>query len=191
MKTLYFILTLFLISCSNHFNNDIFSDKDINFKKLSFADNISYNNKHDIQSIKAKLMPLNNAVKLSAKEKNYIIENTGYAKNLYYIESIFLEENTRTTCLVGYMKAEKDSLKKLMNYINSMEHQNNILKDYFYINGNKNIQYKIKLDDTILFYVIFESKNSNYLVLNYTFPLDNEYDSLYNIANSINSVEFY
>lgn len=191
MKTLYFILTLFLISCSNHFNNDIFSDKDINFKKLSFGDNISYNNKHDIQSIKAKLMPLNNAVKLSAKEKNYIIENTGYAKDLYNIESIFLEENTRTTCLVGYMKAEKDSLKKLINYINSMEHQNNILKDYFYINGNKNIQYKIKLDDTILFYVIFESKNSNYLVLNYTFPLDNEYDSLYNIANSINSVEFY
>lgn len=89
------------------------------------------------------------------------------------------------------MKAEKDSLKKLINYINSMEHQNNILKDYFYINGNKNIQYKIKLDDTILFYVIFESKHSNYLVLNYTFPLDNEYDSLYNIANSINSVEFY
>lgn len=190
MKTLYFILTLFLISCSNHFNNDIFSDKNINFKKLSFGNNVSYN-KHDIQSIKAKLMPLNNAVKLSAKEKNYIIENTGYAKDLYYIESIFLEENTRTTCLVGYMKAEKDSLKKLINYINSMEHQNNILKDYFYINGNKNIQYKIKLDDTILFYVIFESKHSNYLVLNYTFPLDNEYDSLYNIANSINSVEFY
>lgn len=191
MKTLYFILTLFLISCSNHFNNDIFSDKDINFKKLSLGNNVSYNNKHDIQSIKAKLMPLNNAVKLSAKEKNYIIENTGYAKDLYYIESIFLEENTRTTCLVGYMKAEKYSLKKLINYINSMEHQNNILKDYFYINGNKNIQYKIKLDDTILFYVIFESKNSNYLVLNYTFPLYNEYDSLYNIANSINSVEFY
>lgn len=191
MKTLYFILTLFLISCSNHFNNDIFSDKDINFKKLSLGNNVSYNNKHDIQSIKTKLMPLNNAVKLSAKEKNYIIENTGYAKDLYYIESIFLEENTRTTCLVGYMKAEKYSLKKLINYINSMEHQNNILKDYFYINGNKNIQYKIKLDDTILFYVIFESKNSNYLVLNYTFPLYNEYDSLYNIANSINSVEFY
>lgn len=65
MKTLYFILTLFLISCSNNVNNDIFSDKDINFKKLSFGNNISYNNKHDIQLIKAKLIPLNNAIKLS------------------------------------------------------------------------------------------------------------------------------
>ena len=104
---------------------------------------------------------------------------------------MFLNESKETACFVGYMPKNKNSLNNLIDYINSMNHDNNILKNYFIVNGNKNIQYKIQLQDTILFFVIFESKNSNYLVLSYTFPSYNEYDSMYSIANSINSVEFY
>lgn len=192
-KTLYYLLlTLFLISCTNNSSDaDIFSNRNINFKKLSLGTNEAYKDKHYISNIKAELIPLYNSIKLSDKEKNNIIENTGYVKDLYYIDSMFLDESKGTACFVGYMPKNKNSLNNLIAYINSMEHENNILKNYFIVNGNKNIQYKIQLNNTILFYVIFESKNSNYLVLNYTFPLDNEYDSMYNIANSINSVEFY
>lgn len=191
-KTLYLLLTLFLISCSNNSSNaDIFSNRDINFKKLSLGENKSYEDKHHISNIKVKLIPLYNSIKLSDKEKNCIIENTGYAKDLYYIDSMFLNESKETSCFVGYMPKNKNSLDNLIAYINSMNHDNNILKNYFIVNGNKNIQYKIQLQDTILFFVIFESKNSNYLVLSYTFPSYNEYDSMYSIANSINTVEFY
>ena len=186
MKTLYFIITLFLISCGTNSYKDIFSNRDINFKKLSLDNNISYQNKYDISDIKVKLMPLNNSVRLTDEDKNHIIKNTGYVKDLYHIESIFWEENTQTTCLVGYMKKDNNSLEKLINYINKMERDNNILKNYFYINGKKNIQYKIQLENTVLFYTIFEAKDSSY-----TFPEKNEYASMYNIANSINSVEFY
>ncbi len=189
-KTLYLLLTLFLISCGNN-SSDIFSNRDINFKKLSLGDNKSYKYKHHIANIKAKLIPLYNSIKLSDEEKSCIIENTGYAKDLYYIDSMFLNESKETACFVGYMPKNKNSLNNLIDYINSMNHDNNILKNYFIVNGNKNIQYKIQLQDTILFFVIFESKNSNYLVLSYTFPSYNEYDSMYSIANSINSVEFY
>lgn len=191
MKTLYFIITLFLISCGTNSYKDIFSNRDINFKKLSLDNDISYENKYDISDIKVKLMPLNNSVRLTDEDKNHIIKNTGYVKDLYHIESIFWEENTQTTCLVGYMKKDNNSLEKLINYINKMERDNNILKNYFYINGKKNIQYKIQLENTVLFYTIFEAKDSKYLVLSYTFPEKNEYASMYNIANSINSVEFY
>lgn len=104
---------------------------------------------------------------------------------------MFWEEKTKTTCLVGYMRDDNNSLGKLINYINKMKRENNILKNYFYVNGKKNIQYKIQLDDTILFYTIFEPKDSNYLVLSYIFPTHSEYTSMENIANSINSVEFY
>ena len=189
-KTLYLLLTLFLISCGNN-SSDIFSNRDINFKKLSLGDNKSYKYKHHIANIKAKLIPLYNSIKLSDEEKSCIIENTGYAKDLYYIDSMFLNESKETACFVGYMPKNKNSLNNLIDYINSMNHDNNILKNYFIVNGNKNIQYKIQLQDTILFFVIFESKNSNYLVLSYTFPSYNEYDSMYSIANSINTVEFY
>ena len=104
---------------------------------------------------------------------------------------MFLNEREKTACFVGYIPEDKNSLNNLIDYIYSMEQENNILKNYFYINGNKNIQYRVQLKDTILFFVIFEAKNSNYLVLNYTFPLYNEYASMDNIANSINSIEFY
>lgn len=192
MKTLYLILTLFiLISCSHNSNDDIFSNRDINFKKINLDNNISYENKYDISDIKVKFMPLYDSIRLSNEDKDYIINYTGYASDLYYIESIFLEEKTKTSCLVGYMEADNESLNKLMNYINKMDNDNNILKNYFYINGMKSIQYKIRLEDTILFYAIFEARNSKYLVLNYTFPIDNEYISMENIADSINSVEFY
>ena len=182
MKTLYFIITLFLISCTTNSYKDIFSNRDINFKKLSLDNDISYQNKYDISDIKVKLMPLNNSVRLTDEDKNHIIKNTGYVKDLYHIESIFWEENTQK---------DNNSLEKLINYINKMERDNNILKNYFYINGKKNIQYKIQLENTVLFYTIFEAKDSKYLVLSYTFPEKNEYTSMYNIANSINSVEFY
>ena len=191
LYTLYLILTIFLISCANHSNNDIFSNRDINFQRLNLDNDILYQNKYDVSNIKVKLMPLNNSVKLADEDKNYIIKNTGYAKDLYYVDSIFWEEKTQTTCLVGYMKNDNDSLEKLINYINKMKNNNNILKNYFYINGMKNIQYKIQLENTILFYTIFVPKDSKYLVLSYTFPVNNEYTSMENIANSINSVEFY
>ncbi|MDA0039380.1 hypothetical protein OFR42_01660 [Brachyspira hyodysenteriae] len=191
MKTLYFILTLFLISCVNNSEKDIFSDRNINFKKLNLDNDIAYENKYDIPDIKVRLIPLNNSIKLSDEEKNYIIKNTGYVEDLYYIESMFWEEKTKTTCLVDYMRDDNNSLGKLINYINKMKRENNILKNYFYVNGKNNIQYKIQLDDTILFYTIFEPKDSNYLVLSYTFPTHSEYTSMENIANSINSVEFY
>ena len=191
-KTLYLLLTLFLISCSNNSSNtDIFSNRDINFKKLSLGKNTSYKDKHYISNIKAELIPLYNSIKLSDEEKDYVIENTCYAKDLYYINSMFLNEREKTACFVGYIPEDKNSLNNLIDYIYSMEQENNILKNYFYINGNKNIQYRVQLKDTILFFVIFEAKNSNYLVLNYTFPLYNEYASMDNIANSINSIEFY
>lgn len=141
-KTLYLLLTLFLISCSNN-SSDIFSNRDINFKKLSLGDNKSYKDKHHIANIKAKLIPLYNSIKLSDEEKSCIIENTGYAKDLYYIDSMFLNESKETACFVGYMPKNKNSLNNLIDYINSMNHDNNILKNYFIVNGNKNIQYKI------------------------------------------------
>ena len=188
-KTLYFILTLFLISCSH--KEDIFSDKDINFKNLTLGYNISYTNKYDISDIRVRLIPLNNPIKLSDKEKEYIIEKTGYGKDLFSVESMFFNEDMNTSCLVAYMPAEKNYLDDLIDYIDKMENNNNILKDYFYINGNKNIQYKIQLENTIIFFTIFEARNSNYLVLSYSFPIYNEYASMNDIANSINSVEFY
>ena len=117
MKTLYFIITLFLISCTTNSHKDIFSNRDINFKKLNLDDNILYQNKYDVSNIKVKLMPLNNSVRLTDEDKNHIIKNTGYAKDLYHIESIFWEEKTQTTCLVGYMNKDNNSLEKLINYI--------------------------------------------------------------------------
>ena len=89
MKTLYLLLTLFLISCETNSYKDIFSNRDINFKKLSLDNDISYENKYDISDIKVKLMPLNNSVRLTDEDKNHIIKNTGYAKDLYHIKSNF------------------------------------------------------------------------------------------------------
>lgn len=74
MKTLYFIITLFLISCTTNSYKDIFSNRDINFKKLSLDNDISYQNKYDISDIKVKLMPLNNSVRLTDEDKNHIIK---------------------------------------------------------------------------------------------------------------------
>ena len=178
-----------MISCNQNNDYDIFSNKDIRFKKLDLDNKILYKNKYCVTNINVKLVPLNNSIKLSDEERNYIIETTGYVKDLFFVESIFLEEESQTSCLIGYMKAENNSLDKLINYIESIDY--NILKNYFNINSNKNIQYKIILEDTILFFSIFEEKNSNYLILSYTFPKDNEYISMEKIANSINSLEFY
>ena len=55
MKTLYLLLTLFLISCETNSYKDIFSNRDINFKKLSLDNDISYENKYDISDIKIKV----------------------------------------------------------------------------------------------------------------------------------------
>ena len=186
---IFYLLLLLIVSCNQNNNYDIFSNDDIRFKKLDLENNISYKNKYDVTNINAKLIPLNNSIKLSDKERDYIIETTGYVKDLFFVESIFLEEESQTSCLIGYMKAENNSLEKLINYIESIK--NNISKNYFNINGNKNIQYKITLEDTILFFSIFEEKKSNYLILSYTFPKENEYISMEKVADSINSVEFY
>ena len=175
MKIFCFLLLL-IISCNQNNNYDIFSNNNIRFKKLDLDNNILYKNKYDVTNINVKLVPLNNSIKLSDEKRDYIIETTGYVKNLFFIESIFLEEESQTSCLIGYMKAENNSLKKLINYIESIDY--NILKNYFNINGNKNIQYKITLENTILFFSIFEQQNSNYLILSYTFPKENEYISM-------------
>ena len=188
MKIFCFLLLL-IISCNQNNNYDIFYNNNIRFKKLDLDNNILYKNKHDVTNINAKLVPLNNSIKLSDKDRDYIIDSTGYVKDLFFVESIFLEEESKTSCLIGYMKAENNSLEKLINYIESIK--DNISKNYFNINGNKNIQYKITLEDTILFFSIFEEKNSNYFILSYTFPKENEYISMEQVANSINSVEFY
>lgn len=189
MMKIFCFLLLLIISCNQNNNYDIFSNSNIRFKKLDLDNNISYKNKYDVCNIKVKLIPLENSIKLSDKERDYIIETTGYVKDLFFVESIFLQEDSQTSCLIGYMEAENNSLGKLINYIESIDF--NILKNYFNINGNKNIQYKITLEDTILFFSIFEEKNSNYLILSYTFPKENEYISMEQVANSINSVEFY
>lgn len=210
----YYIITIFILllifSCNNgnNINNDkngdimnntedlkdLFSSKEIIFNELELDDNYTNDNKYYIKNVDANFLPLINSIQLSEEEKNIVIEQTGYFKDYFYTDSLFIDENIKITCLVGYMEKDVDKFNSFINLLRNMKDNNNIInfmEEYYTLNGKKNIQFKINIDNaTYWFYVIFEDKNGYYLILNYTFPISYMEDSIYRIATSLNSITF-
>mgnify|MGYP006926049407 CR=1 FL=1 len=209
--TILFLL-LFIFSCNNNYNNDeeiidnienteniedykdFFSNKEITFKRLELVNNSTNDNKYYITNVEASFSPPINSVRLSEEEKNIVIEQTGYFKDYFYTESLFVDERIMATCLVGYMEREAEKLDAFITSLRNMKKDNNIkdlTEEYYTIKGKKNIQFRININDaSYWFYVIFEANNGYYLILNYTFPISYLADSVDRIANSLNSITF-
>ncbi|WP_295298918.1 hypothetical protein [uncultured Brachyspira sp.] len=199
----YLLLILLLLSCNKKeninesYNNDaanyldLFSNKEINFKKLEFGRDISTNERYFITNVSVSFIPPINSIKLTDEERDNIISKTGYGKGYFDIDSMFIDEKIKITCLSGYTKQEGDNLNSLISFIRKMNNGNNFTEEYYTINGKKNIQFKINIDSaTCILYTIFEANNGYYFILNYTFPISYLEDSLIRIANSLNSVNF-
>lgn len=199
----YLLLIFLLLSCNKKenineaYNNDasnyadLFSNKEINFKKLDLGYDISTNERYFITNAYVSFVPPINSIKLTDKERDDIISKTGYGKGYFNIDSMFIDEKIKITCLAGYTKKEGDNLNSLISFIRKMNNGNNFTEEYYTINGIKNIQFKINMDNaTSILYTIFESNNGYYFILNYTFPVYYLEDSLMRIANSLNSVKF-
>ncbi|MEI0530042.1 hypothetical protein R4I97_00625 [Brachyspira pilosicoli] len=199
----YLLLIFLLLSCNkkeniNDVSNnyalnyaDLFSNKEINFKKLDLGDDISTNERYFITNAYVSFVPPINSIKLTDKERDDIISKTGYGKGYFDVDSMFIDEKIKITCLAGYTKKEGDNLNSLISFIRKMNNGNNFTEEYYTINGIKNIQFKINMDNaTSILYTIFESNNGYYFILNYTFPVYYLEDSLMRIANSLNSVKF-
>lgn len=175
-------------------SNDIFSNKEIVFGKLELGKNYTNENKYYIKNIDASFSPPINSIQLSEEEKNMIIEQTGFFKDDFYTDSLFINERMRISCLVGYMEKEGENLNSFIDSLRNMKEDKSVKKfteEYFIINGKKNIQFQLNIDNAAFwFYAIFESKNGYYLILNYTFTITYFEDSLAVIANSLNSITF-
>ncbi|MEI0560072.1 hypothetical protein R4L22_00640 [Brachyspira pilosicoli] len=199
----YLLLVLLLLSCTKNkkvnetYNNnivndaDLFFNKEINFKKLELGSDISTNERYFITNASVSFIPPINSIKLADEERDNIISKTGYGKGYFDIDSMFIDEKIKITCLAGYTKKEGDNLNSLISFIRKMNNGNNFTEEYYTINGIKNIQFKINMNNaTSILYTIFESNNGYYFILNYTFPVSYLEDSLIRIANSLNSVNF-
>ncbi|MEI0842619.1 hypothetical protein R4M06_01515 [Brachyspira pilosicoli] len=199
----YLLLVLLLLSCTKNkkvnetYNNnivndaDLFFNKEINFKKLELGSDISTNERYFITNASVSFIPPINSIKLADEERDNIISKTGYGKGYFDIDSMFIDEKIKITCLAGYTKKEGDNLNSLISFIRKMNNGNNFTEEYYIINGIKNIQFKINIDNaTSILYTIFEANNGYYFILNYTFPVSYLEDSLIRIANSLNSVKF-
>lgn len=199
----YLLLVLLLLSCTKNkkvnetYNNnivndaDLFFNKEINFKKLELGSDISTNERYFITNASVSFIPPINSIKLADEERDNIISKTGYGKGYFDIDSMFIDEKIKITCLAGYTKKEGDNLNSLISFIRKMNNGNNFTEEYYIINGIKNIQFKINMNNaTSILYTIFESNNGYYFILNYTFPVSYLEDSLIRIANSLNSVKF-
>lgn len=199
----YLLLVLLLLSCTKNkkvnetYNNNIVSDadlffnKEINFKKLELGSDISTNERYFITNASVSFIPPINSIKLADEERDNIISKTGYGKGYFDIDSMFIDEKIKITCLAGYTKKEGDNLNSLISFIRKMNNGDNFTEEYYTINGKKNIQFKISMNNaTSILYTIFESNNGYYFILNYTFPVSYLEDSLIRIANSLNSVNF-
>ena len=197
------LVLLLLLSCNkkeniNDVSNndasnyaDLFSNKEINFKKLDLGDDISTNERYFITNAYVSFIPPIDSIKLTDEERDNIISQTGYGKGYFDIDSMFIDEKIKITCLAGYTKKEGDNFNSLISFIRKMNNGNNFTEEYYIINGIKNIQFKINMDNaTSILYTIFESNNGYYFILNYTFPVYYLEDSLMRIANSLNSVKF-
>ena len=199
----YLLLIFLLLDCNKKenineaYNNDIsnyadlFSNKEINFRKLDLGHDISTNERYFITNVSANFIPPINSIKLTDKERDDIISKTGYGKGYFDVDSMFIDDKIKITCLAGYTKKEGDNLNFLISFIRKMNNGNNFTEEYYTINGIKNIQFKINMDNTTsILYTIFESNNGYYFILNYTFPIFYFEASLISIANSLNSVKF-
>lgn len=199
----YLLLVLLLLSCTKNkkvnetYNNnivndaDLFFNKEINFKKLELGSDISTNERYFITNASVSFIPPINSIKLADEERDNIISKTGYGKGYFDIDSMFIDEKIKITCLAGYTKKEGDNLNSLISFIRKMNNGDNFTEEYYTINGKKNIQFKINMNNaTSILYTIFESNNGYYFILNYTFPVSYLEDSLIRIANSLNSVKF-
>lgn len=208
--TILFII-LFIFACNNNNDNkneeiidnienmedfeDFFSNKEIKFKKLELGINNSTNeNKYHITNVNANFLPPINSVKLSEEEKNIVIEKTGYFKDYFYTDSLFVDERIKSSCLVGYMEREEGKLDAFINSLRKMKEDKSVkdlTEEYYTIKGKKNIQFRINIENSLYwFYVIFEANNGYYLILNYTFPIFYLEDSVDRIANSLTSITF-
>ena len=199
----YLLLVLLLLSCTKNkkvnetYNNnivndaDLFFNKEINFKKLELGSDISTNERYFITNASVSFIPPRNSIKLADEERDNRISKTGYGKGYFDIDSMFIDEKIKITCLAGYTKKEGDNLNSLISFIRKMNNGNNFTEEYYIINGKKNIQFKINMNNaTSILYTIFEANNGYYFILNYTFPVSYLEDSLIRIANSLNSVNF-
>ena len=199
----YLLLVLLLLSCTKNkkvnetYNNnivndaDLFFNKEINFKKLDLGHDISTNERYFITNVYISFIPPIDSIKLTDEERDDIISKTGYGKGYFDVDSMFIDEKIKITCLAGYTKKEGDNLNSLISFIRKMNNGNNFTEEYYTINGIKNIQFKINMDNaTSILYTIFESNNGYYFILNYTFPISYLEDYLIRIANSLNSVKF-
>ena len=199
----YLLLVLLLLSCNKKeninkaYNNDavndadLFSNKEINFKKLELGNDISTNERYFITNASVSFIPPINSIKLTDEERDNIVSKTGYGKGYFDIDSMFIDEKIKITCLAGYTKKEGDNLNSLISFIRKMNNGDNFKEEYYTINGKKNIQFKINMDNaTSILYTIFEDNNGYYFILNYTFPISYLEDSLIRIANSLNSIKF-
>lgn len=199
----YLLLVLLLLSCTKNkkvnetYNNnivndaDLFFNKEINFKKLELGSDISTNERYFITNASVSFIPPINSIKLADEERDNIISKTGYGKGYFDIDSMFIDEKVKITCLAGYTKKEGGNINSLISFIRKMNNGDNFTEEYYTINGKKNIQFKISMNNaTSILYTIFESNNGYYFILNYTFPVSYLEDSLIRIANSLNSVNF-
>ena len=199
----YLLLIFLLLGCNKKenineaYNNDVsnyadlFSNKEINFKKLDLGHDISTNERYFITNVSANFIPPMNSIKLTDEERDNIISKTGYGKGYFDIDSMFIDDKIKITCLAGYTKKEGDNFNSLISFIRKMNNGDNFREEYYTINGIRNIQFKINIGNvTSILYTIFESNNGYYFILNYTFPIFYLEDSLISIANSLNSVKF-
>ncbi|MBW5377603.1 hypothetical protein E6A45_02970 [Brachyspira pilosicoli] len=199
----YLLLILLLLSCNKKeninesYNNDavsdadFFSNKEINFKKLELGSDVSTNEIYFITNASVSFIPPINSIKLTDKDRDDIISKTGYGKGYFDVDSMFIDEKVKITCLAGYTKKEGGNINSLISFIRKMNNGDNFTEEYYTINGKKNIQFKINMNNaTSILYTIFESNNGYYFILNYTFPVSYLEDSLIRIANSLNSVNF-
>ena len=205
IKILFILLSIFACDKNNDNKNeeaieniedsgDFFSNKEITFKILDFGNNSINDNKYYITNVNAVFSPPTNSVRLLEEEKNLVIEQTGYFKDYFYTDSLFIDERIRISCLVGYMEKEAEKLDSFISSLRNIKEDSSIkdfTEEYYTIKGKKNIQFRINIDNSIYwFYVIFEANNGYYLILNYTFPISYLADSVDRIANSLNSITF-